>query len=706
MAFTRLLPCLAAAAAVLLASCGGGGSPGDIHPGTDPVPLAGGPNAFLLFPNPQVQPDGSLQTDTPAYAQAYYAAIDPNNTKDTFAKWKTANGFDTNAGTQVTAVFGDSRDLGFGRRMTARQNPDGTVAFLVENYLVRTGKAYGFSPINLEAAIVRDPRSLVYLAGIEFSPGPAGGASFAKFFSFNVVTGVRENMVDIDGRGDKAMPGPCLTCHGGRADALTPPDTSGKPRFSLLANAVSRTRGDTQGQLPPFEVDSFQFSTTPGYTRAEQEAALKTMNRMVLCSYPLPAASTAPEDACRRRAGAGEWQGTAAAIVKASYGGDGLPNPVYADVSVPASWTVAGQAPLYTTVIKPACRQCHVMRGTGMQSDIDFTTYEKFQPYADRTFATVVNRGNMPLAELVYDLFHASPGEQTLANFLGSQGFAARDASGNPLRPGRPIADPGPDRVLRQGATRLSGTDSLYANTYTWSIVSVPNAALPPTLTDANTAQPTFNAVSDGTYVLSLVVGNDSAKSAPKSLTLVVKNALTPAPSAIRFSDIKAVLQDGTTCTGCHSPASPLPAPIYFTNEDRDGDGIAGTATDDAWYYAEVRSRINFAEIAASDLLRKSAGFHHRGGGGGGGGRRWGWRRGRRRLRHEPGARAAGAREIRSLPQLGAQRRAAVAPRAGLGPVSGPNTGAAVACSRSSGTRTAASGPPTPRSASAPGRCD
>ena len=616
---TLLWTCFAIAA-LTLAACGGGGSPNDIHPGSESAPAPGEPNAFLLFPNPQVQADASLQTNTPAYAQAYYAAIDPNNGKDTLAKWKAANGFDSGTGTQVTAVFGDARDLGFGRRMTARQNADGTLAFYVENYLVKTGGAYKFSPINLEAAIVRDPRSLVYLAGVEFSPGPAGGRSFAKFFNFNVETGARELMVDIDGRGDKAMPGPCITCHGGRADALTPPDASGKPHFSLLQNAVSRTRGDTQGQLPPFEVDSFQFSTTLGYTRPEQEPILKTMNKWVLCSYPLPAPSAAPEDACRRPASSGEWQGTAAALVKASYGGDGLPNPTYADVFVPASWTAAGQAQLYKTAIAPACRQCHIMRGTGMQSDIDFTTYEKFQPYAERTFATVVNRGNMPLAKLVYDLFHASSGEGTLADFLGSQGFAARDASGNPLRPGRPIADPGPDRVLRQGATRLSGTGSQFASTYAWSIVSVPNGSLPATLTGANTAQPTFNAASDGSYVLSLVVGNESAQSAPKLLTLVVKNALTPAPSAIRFSDIKAVLQDGTTCTGCHSPASPLPAPIYFTNEDRDGDGIAGTATDDAWYYAEVRSRINFAETAASDLLRKPAGFHHRGGGGGGGG--------------------------------------------------------------------------------------
>jgi len=617
MALTRPMRwILAAAAALVLAACGGGGSPGDVHPGTDPPIVPGEPNAFLLFPNQQVQPDGSLQTTSAAYGQAYYAAIDPNNAKDTLAKWKAANGFDSGTGTQVTVVFGNVRDLGFGRRITARQNVDGTLAFYTENYLVKTGGAYAFSPVNLEAAIVRDPNALVYVAGIEFSPGLAGGVSFAKYFNFNIRTGARENMVNIDGRGDKAMPGPCIVCHGGQVEALTPRDASGNVRFNLLLNAVSGARGDVLGQLPPFEVSSFQFSDKPGFTRADQEPILKTLNKWVLCTYPLRAPSTFPEDACRRTASSGEWQGTAAALIKAAYGGDGLPNATYVEPAAPASWAAAGQTSLYATVVAPACRVCHQLRGTGRQSDIDFATYEKFQSYANRTFATVTNRGNMPLAKLVYDLFHASPGEAALADFLVGQGLPARDAGGAVLRPGRPIADPGPDRVARQGSTPLSASNSLFADTYAWSIVSGPNGAVPPrgaTLTNANTAQPTFNATTDGTYVLSLVASNASAASAPELLSLVVENGLTPDPSAIRFSDIKAALQDGQTCQGCHAPASALRPPIAFTNYDRDGDGGI-TPTDDAWFYAEVRSRINFAEIAASPLLRKPAGEHHFGG--------------------------------------------------------------------------------------------
>jgi hypothetical protein len=161
---------------------------------------------------------------------------------------------------------------------------------------------------------------------------------------------------------------------------------------------------------------------------------------------------------------------------------------------------------------------------------------------------------------------------------------------------------------VRQGATLLSAANSLFADTYVWSIVSGPNGGA--TLTNAKTAQPTFNATKDGTYVLSLVAGNASAQSAPTSLTLVVNNALTPDPTAIRFSDIKAVLQDGFACQACHVPGSPLHPPLAFTNYDRNGDG-AVTPTDDAWFYAEVRSRINFEEIVASPLLRKPSGHHH-----------------------------------------------------------------------------------------------
>ena len=130
MAFARPIRWfVAASAAFVLAACGGGGGSGDVHPGTDPAIVPGEPNAFLIFPNPQVQPDGSLQTTSPAYAQAYYAAIDPNNAKDTLAKWRAANGFDSGTGTEVTVVWGEA--LGGSSKPTVERHEQAEIRAVV-----------------------------------------------------------------------------------------------------------------------------------------------------------------------------------------------------------------------------------------------------------------------------------------------------------------------------------------------------------------------------------------------------------------------------------------------------------------------------------------------------------------------------------------------------------------------------------------------
>ena len=610
------IPARAAAlvAAALVAACGGGGSPGDTRTDFTPPPIqpVSGPDKFLMFPNPQVQADGSVQTTAQAFANAYYRANDPGNERDTLAKWKAKNGFETGTGQEITVVFGDQRDLGYGRRMNARRNPDGTLAFFVENYLVRTGVDYAYSNLNLEAAIVRDASHFIGVNAIEFSPGPNGGVPYAKWYNFNSFTGQRATQVDLDGRGVKAMPSPCISCHGGRGDALTPPDSTGQPRFNLVQFSESRSRGDVEGHMHPFEVDAFGFNDTPGFTRAEQEAAIKTINTWILCSYPRPGASTFPEDQCRRPANPSEWQGTAASLIKAYYGGDGLPNARFSDTFVPLGWQSAGQSTLYENVIKPSCRTCHVMRGSGGNSDIDFTSYAKFQGYSDRVKIHVQERGNMPLAKIVFDAFYRGTGPESVATFLTANGYVARDSAGVALRPGRPIANPGPARVVALGATQLSGQDSLFASTYAWTLVSGPAGGA--ALTNTTSATPTFTATAPGTYVVQLVVTGNNLTSDPVQRTIVASNSLAVDPSAIRFSHIKEILQTAG-CTNCHTPTGPTPRPpLYYTNEDRNGDGIVGDATDDLWFYMEVRSRINFTEIAASPLLRKPSNHHHGGG--------------------------------------------------------------------------------------------
>jgi mono/diheme cytochrome c family protein len=604
-------PFAAAAVSLLLASCGGGGG-GDVHSGSPPAPPpaqgVGAAPLYLVFPNPQKQADGSIQTTAREYAEAYYRDIDPLNERDTAAKYQAKNGFDSGTGEQITVVFGDVRDLGTGRRMTVRRNVDGTLAFFVENYAVKLAADYAFNQANLDAAIVRDTRWLPYSNGIEFSPGPNGGVSFPKFYNFNGATGERQLLVNIDGRGDKAMPGVCISCHGGRGDALTPPDANGRRHFPIIANGESQVRGDVQAHLHPFEADALAFSETPGFTRAEQEAAIKTINKWILCTYPKTAADNSPEDACRRLANPSEWQGTAAEFLKAAYGGPGLPNATFVDNYVPQSWLQNGQSTLYRTVIATSCRACHVMRGVVGNSDQDFTTYEKFQGLSDRIKAHVIDRGNMPLVRLIFERFWGTNTASTLATFLQDQGHTVRDSGGNVLMPGRPIADPGPDRVALPGAIALSASNSLYSNAYAWSIVSGPAGA---SLAGATSEAATLTATNAGTYVVQLVASNGAQQSAPVQFRVVVNPSLTPAPSAVRFANVKAVIQG--TCVTCHSPTGTLPRPpVYWADVDRNGDGSID-ATDELWLYNDVRGRVNFTELAASPLLRKPSGNHHGG---------------------------------------------------------------------------------------------
>ncbi len=631
-----LLHLCAVSATLLLVACGGGGggtsTSGDIATGGPRgAAQATGLDRFLLNPNPLVRADGLFEVGEVEYANAYYESIDPTNAKDTLSKWKVANNIGVTSGghTEISVIIGDQRDLGYGRRMVAHRNPDGTLAFLVENYLV--GAYGGYTPLNLEAAITRASKWHLGTNAIEFSPGPKAGTvvgtdllpadgNFVKFYTYDPVTEQRLTTLSLDGRPDKAMPTVCTTCHGGRGDPLTPADpVTGKKLFALVENGYSKHRGDTQSQLHPFEPASFDYSTIPGFSRAEQEAAMKAINKLILCSMSLPngTVKTTPgfpaEDQCRRVATINEYQGTAAPHLKDMYGGVGMPNPTSSspDSYVEASWLTAGQSTLYLNVQAEACRVCHLLRGTGNQSDVSFDTFAQFDSYKDRIKAHMVDRGNMPLAKLIYDKYWSTPSMfQTMGTYLLNAGFADGASM-----PGRPIADPGPNRVVKQGASSLSASMSLYADTFQWALTSNPGGAA--NLTGASTAQATFNATADGEYQVQLIASKGAATSAPATLTIVVNsNPLVKAPTSIRFADVKAVLQIGTgQCTTCHQKngnGSKIP-PIWYSSYDRAGTGVGteSSVVNDHWFYTELRGRINFTDIIASPLLRKPAGHHH-----------------------------------------------------------------------------------------------
>ena len=54
--------------------------------------------------------------------------------------------------------------------------------------------------------------------------------------------------------------------------------------------------------------------------------------------------------------------------------------------------------------------------------------------------------------------------------------------------------------------------------------------------------------------------------------------------------------------------------PIWYSSYDRANTGTAGDATNDHWFYTELRGRINFTDVVGSALLRKPSNHHHNGG--------------------------------------------------------------------------------------------
>jgi len=97
-------------------------------------------------------------------------------------------------------------------------------------------------------------------------------------------------------------------------------------------------------------------------------------------------------------------------------------------------------------------------------------------------------------------------------------------------RLGIPIAYAGPSRITGFTKIKLSGTDSLFATSYRWHLVSKPKNSMA-MLNNTKVEQPTLIADVIGDYVIELTVGNDSAKSSPTSVTITVSNEITIHPN-------------------------------------------------------------------------------------------------------------------------------------------------------------------------------
>jgi hypothetical protein len=619
------------------------------------------PDHFLEFLN-----DQRGNTYSAEYTQAYYHAVDPNDERTSLESWKARNGFGS-CDDQVHIIFRDAKDLGYGRDMYAckhtsgdsegDQFDEGRFAVFVQNYIVKVfdSDPSNYGPINVEAAI---EANLTYHAGtnaIEFSPlnedAPIGpnNPRVAKFFTFKP-NGAQNFQADLDGRGDKHMPQPCLLCHGATLQPWDSEEVLMSATPWELPEVAQTLRSAKFNQL---EVDSFDYSTRyPQWSRTNQEARFLKFNQWVRDTFN--------DMALRADTRRGYWcpdfanelalgrygQALAPVDPMAVCGAQTLTDfsGVYDDDFVPQGWQPSASRPegvdfLYKRVVEPHCISCHSLRGyaAGERSEVEgsvaqprtgnainFNSYEEFIGYADMIEDYVYRRGVMPLSLRNYLSFWETPNDAPaiLASFL--PGFSHYNTNGFVSEPGAPVAMPGAERTVVSPAT-LDGSASYYAGSYGWQIVDQPVGALAQ-LSAPQSAVTEFSANLNGRYVLRLSVSNALGTDTAE-LTVHVDSAMNPAPSQINFFEhIMPILRESPdlglpqnerskreNCSNCHSESAGTNAlnnhrgiPVYYS--------YSSVADLNRNLYRDVLARVDLNEPENSLLLRKPTRPQHGGG--------------------------------------------------------------------------------------------
>ena len=356
--------------------------------------------------------------DNRASACAYYRDIGavggctpegvPTGAQLTFAQWKQSWGFGSSA-SEAAAIYANLADLNLQRDMhmlsATRPRPGGGNGTDVASYVCNAPNPAADTTLSN----ARLGNNLVACVAFEYSAGADpvthapynGGQPFTKFLTFGP-DGHLLLSVNLDGRGEKFVPGACVACHGGSQYAGKY-GIDGTPTPALNA------------QFLPYDLDNYRFSTLVGFRRQEQEAQLRALNLLVLATNP----NTATVELING------WYPT--------------PTSTHQGDFVPAGWQA--HADLYNAVIKPDCRMCHV----ALDPSITFSAYSDFASYnyyiASRVCgAESIQRYKyaMPNARQTFDRFWNSVGSPpgvnapaALLQFLLAENTL--DALGNPV---------------------------------------------------------------------------------------------------------------------------------------------------------------------------------------------------------------------------------------------------------------------------------
>ena len=283
--------------------------------------------------------------DTRLSACMYYRSLgatkdcDPQGnliTPISFEDWKRQHLFKPYNGTnaEVSANFINQRDLNLVRRMVATRSAPDNIAFYVCNH---PGPDKGSqAEIDHRLSVGMADENRIACVAMEWSKtlGVNGNQPFTKFLTF-APDGSLIPSINLDGRGEKFMPGACVACHGGSQYNGRFPE-KGNPSPYLGSGFL------------PFDTGNYLFGSASGLGELEQSEALHMLNNLTR------ATETSDTTALSR-------------LIQGWYAdGTKTLNKHY----VPEVWLQAdaqpatvGAARFYREVVGTSCRTCHVALG-------------------------------------------------------------------------------------------------------------------------------------------------------------------------------------------------------------------------------------------------------------------------------------------------------------------------------------------------------
>lgn len=217
-------------------------------------------------------------TDTRVSACMYYRALGAVGACDadgnlvnpiSFDDWKRQRGFSPYKGANVewAANYINRMDLNLVRRMVATKTSANDIAFYVCNHPGPDGTTQTEIDRVLDTALADQNRVACVAMEWTTSPQVNNGKPFTKFLTFGP-DGSLLPSVNLDGRGEKFMPGACVACHGGL-------------QYSGHFGVAGNPSPNIGSGFLAFDTGNYLFSTNNALTEGAQTEALYQLNQLV-----------------------------------------------------------------------------------------------------------------------------------------------------------------------------------------------------------------------------------------------------------------------------------------------------------------------------------------------------------------------------------------------------------------------------------------